>query len=478
MTVSVPYQVAAADGLREEDRETVRGLLNNWQTHYAGNVLRNSYYESHSMLKDLGISVPDSLKNLEVACGWGYKCVEVMRDHLAFDGFSVEDERYDSDLRAMVRRNSLDVRVGKAVNSALKYCFSMWVVTADEEGHARISAYPPTLATGLWNDVSERLDAGMFVVRFKRENGVKTNHPDWVDVMLPDCLIRLREQRPGYWFAEYVPHGLGVVPMFVMPYNPDDDRPFGTSRITPEVRWLIDCAIRANVNEEIASAFAASTQKYLLGTDGESFEGVSRWDAFIGSILEVEMNSDGGTPQFGQLTQPSMQPLSEHFNNLCKRMSAATGIHVGQFGIMSDNPSSAEAIYAENEPLILKCKSFIKQAKGALRRVCTAALATEYGSDYDTAERTFDVSAHFLNPSMPTLAQQTDSSIKLASVCEGFAETRAFWRLNGFDDDEVQEIDSQIRKARARIAAQSAALAAVQQQEGKAAADGGIQSAT
>lgn len=478
MTVSVPYQVAAADGLREEDRETVRGLLNNWQTHYAGNVLRNSYYESHSMLKDLGISVPDSLKNLEVACGWGYKCVEVMRDHLAFDGFSVEDERYDSDLRAMVRRNSLDVRVGKAVNSALKYCFSMWVVTADEEGHARISAYPPTLATGLWNDVSERLDAGMFVVRFKRENGVKTNYPDWVDVMLPDCLIRLREQRTGYWFAEYVPHGLGVVSMFVMPYNPDDDRPFGTSRITPEVRWLIDCAIRANVNEEIASAFAASTQKYLLGTDGESFEGFSRWDAFIGSILEVEMNSDGGTPQFGQLTQPSMQPLSEHFNNLCKRMSAATGIHVGQFGIMSDNPSSAEAIYAENEPLILKCKSFIKQAKGTLQRVCTAALATEYGSDYDTAERTFDVSAHFLNPSMPTLAQQTDSSIKLASVCEGFAETRAFWRLNGFDDDEVQEIDSQIRKARARIAAQSAALAAVQQQEGQAAADGGIQSAT
>ena len=104
-------------------------------------------------------------------------------------------------------------------------------------------------------------------------------------------------------------------------------------------------------------SFAASTQKYLLGTDGDAFADKTKWSAFIGSIFEVTKTEDGTIPQFGQLTQPSMQPMTEHFGNLCKRMSAATGIHVGQFGIMSDNPSSAEAIYAENEPLILKCKS-------------------------------------------------------------------------------------------------------------------------
>lgn len=87
----------------------------------------------------------------------------------------------------------------------------------------------------------------------------------------------------------------------------------------------------------------------------------------------------GAIPQFGQFTQPSMQPMTDHFANLCKRMSAATGIRVGQFGIVSDNPSSAEAIYAENEPLILKCKSLIREAKGALSRTATAALATELG---------------------------------------------------------------------------------------------------
>ena len=447
MAISIPYAVAAADGLSDEHREAVRGLLNNWQTHYKGNLLRSDYYEAKNMLKDLGISVPESLKNLEVACGWGYKCVEVMRDNIAFDGFSAPDDGdMDEILRAITRRNSMDSRVGKAVNSALKYCFSIWVVTADEEGHARISAYPPTLATGIWDDVHERLESGMFVVSFARDHGRPTNRPDWVNVMLQDCMIRIREVRRGEWRAEYVEHGLGVVPMFVMPHNPDDDRPFGVSRISPEVRWLIDCAVRANVNEEIAAAFAASTQKYLLGTDGDSFAETSKWSAFIGSIFEVSLNSEGTVPQFGQLTQPSMQPMTDHFANLCKRMSAATGIHVGQFGIMSDNPSSAEAIYAENEPLILKCKSFIREAKAALSRTATAALATEMGFTYAEAEELCDVSVHFLNPAMPTLAQQTDSSIKLASVVDGFAGTPTFWRLNGFDDDETRNLMSEVER--------------------------------
>lgn len=95
MAISIPYAVASADGLRPEHRETVLGLLSNWQSHYRGNVLRSQYYEARNMLKDLGIAVPDSLQGLEVACGWGYKCVEVMRDHVSFDGFSApEDPRW------------------------------------------------------------------------------------------------------------------------------------------------------------------------------------------------------------------------------------------------------------------------------------------------------------------------------------------------------------------------------------------------
>ena len=71
---------------------------------------------------------------------------------------------------------------------------------------------------------------------------------------------------------------------------------------------------------------------------------------------------------------------------------------------------------------------------------------------YAEAEEACEVSVHFLNPAMPTLAQQTDSSIKLASVVEGFAGTPTFWRLNGFDDDEVRNLASECDRNRARSA--------------------------
>lgn len=457
MTVSIPTTIEQADGLEPAHRAIVHELVQTWQAHLSGNLAKNTYYQGRAQLKDLGISVPDSLKKLEVSCDWGYKVVEVMADHISFDGFSAADDATDELLRAISRRNSLRLRVSKAVNSALKYCFTMWVVTATDDGHARISAYPPTLATGIWNDVDERLDAGMYVVSFERKNGRRTDDPDWVDVMLPDCLIRLKRHGER-WSAEYLDNGLGVVSMFVMPYNPDDDRPFGESRITREVMWNIDCAIRAEVNEEIASAFAASTQKYLLGTDGESFEDVSKWEAYIGSILEVEMNSDGGTPQFGQLTQPSMQPLTDHFRNICARMSACTGIHVSQFGVVTDNPSSAEAIYAENEPLVKKCEGFIEQAKVALGKVCLAALATENGQSYGEAEEAYEVSVMFANPSSPQMAQRTDASIKVSSVAPFFAETKEFWRMNGYDDESAELIQRQMAKAKASQLAQQAAM--------------------
>lgn len=63
------------------------------------------------------------------------------------------------------------------------------------------------------------------------------------------------------------------------------------------------------------------------------------------------------------------------------------------------------------------------------------------------------MSVSFLNPAMPTLAQQTDSSIKLASAVEGFAGTPTFWRLNGLDDDEVRNVVSEIRSNVTRSAA-------------------------
>ena len=460
--ITLSGQIAAADGLNGEDRMLVKRLVDAWHRHYRRNDLRHFYYTMHNGLVDLGISVPPELKRINAASGWGKKCVDVMVEHSMFDGFSAQDEDAQALLNRIARRNKMRTLYRRATTSALEQCFALYFVSKDDDGHARVSAYPASACGCTWDDANDCLEAAMFVVSTRKNRTTGGHEPDWVNVVTPEYLIRIRRGDGTTWHAEYEKHGLGHLPVFLAAYEPTLDRPFGTSRITREVMGYVDSAVRANLNEEIASAFAASAQKYLLGTDGDPFENVSRWNAYIGAIFNIDKDEDGDVPQFGQLPQPSMDPLEKHWRMLCGRMSAATGIHVSQFGLVHDNPASGEAIYQENSPLIRKVKIWNEDVKDVLTDVAVACLATERGTTFDAIDALdLGIVANMPNPAMPTLAQQTDSSVKIAAAVPGFAKTKAFWIMNGFGNDEADDIMAQIRDALADEQTRQATNAAI-----------------
>ena len=466
--IKISQAIAAASGLRDEDRGLVSRLVKAWHKHYGRNNLRHTYYMMHNDLVDLGISIPPKLKNLSAACGWGKKCVDVMVEHSKFDGFTTLNEEAQSTLDRICRRNSLRALYRKATTSALEQCFALYFVSKDESDRARVTAYPARVCGCTWDDAHGCLEAALFVVSMKKSGNIDggTEEPDWVNVVTDEFLIRIRCGEGNSWYAEYEPHGLGHLPVFVTAYESTLDRPFGTSRITRDVMGYIDSAVRANINEEIAAAFSASTQKYLLGTDGDPFEDVNRWNAYIGSIFNIDATEDGIVPQFGQLPQPSMEPLTAHWRNLCAKMAGATGIHVGQFGQVHDNPASSEAIYAENEPLILKVRDWNEDVSDVLSEIATALIATELGTTFAEVEsRDLGIEARFRNPAMPTLAQMADSSIKLATAVEGFADTDTFWEMNGFGQEERDRIRRQVDDAKTKKAA-NAAVSAIFGSEG------------
>lgn len=446
--LTISGQIASAIGLRGEDRLLVRELVQEWSDHYKRNFDRHCYYLMHNRLVDLGISIPPKLRRLDAACGWGKKCVDVMVEHSKFDGFNANSPSYQRMLDDISRRNRLRTLYRKATTSALEQSFNLYFVSRRDDGHARISAYPALACGAEWDDANDCLKAALFIVDMRKDSGGR-RVPSWVNVVTDECMIRIVWQ-DGVWYAAYDYHGLEHLPVFAAPYEATLDRPLGTSRITREVMGYIDSAVRANINEEIASAFAASSQKYLLGTDGDPFEDVDRWQAFIGAIFNIDQTADGVIPQFGQLPQPSMQPLSDHFRNLCGKMAAATGIHVSQFGQVHDNPASSDAIYAENEPLILKVKDWNEDVSDVLTDVATACIATEMGTTFEAADSLdLQIMPRFRNPSMPTLAQITDANVKIASVVDGYSMTPTFWRNNGFSDEEVATILSELAQVRA-----------------------------
>lgn len=440
-------QLAAASGLMDEDRSTVRDLVLTWHRHLTRNWLRAGYYAMHQMPRDLGISVPPNLARLEQVIGWPAKAVTSLADRSQFDGYVCDDDSASSYLQQLVSENQLKGYYRKAVREELKLCCAFLSVTAGDasrgEPEAIVTAHPATSASALWDWRLKRIRAGMVVV--DRDPSPKSQHePTWVDIFTDANVIRI-VRTPGQagWVAQYIPHSMGRPLIEPMAFDATIDHPFGRSRITRSVMNITDDAMRSSVRSEISAEFFTSPQKYLLGADKDSLDGKSKWDAYIGNIFAVRKDDDGDVPQFGQLAQGSMQPHIEYMRSLAARFSGETNVPISELGIVQDNPSSAEAIYAAKEPLVIEAQNLNADNGEALRNVALMALAIHDGTDWRTElARGLTIQPKFRNPAMPSIVSQADAMTKMISALPWLADSDVALEEFGFTDEQIQRLRS------------------------------------
>jgi phage portal protein, SPP1 gp6-like len=462
----IPVAIATAVGLRKEDRQTVLNLCAVYSKTLARNRLRDGYYLMHIKPQQLGISVPDGLRNLEQAISWPAKAVDALADRSQFDGFTCTDEDTAKELQAIVRENALKRRYRKAVKGQLRNSCAFLTVTAGNvdagEPAVIISAYSAVSAAALWDERLHRIQAGIVVVdRDNRPN--HRNAPTWINVFTDTDIIRIRRALDSTrWVAEYIPHGMGRCLMEPLVYEATLDRPFGKSRITRAVMDLTDDAMRSSVRAEVAAEFMTAPQKYLVGADPDALNKLSKWDAYIGSIFAVSKDADGDTPTFGQLQQGSMQPHIDYMRSLAARFSAETNVPISELGIVSDNPSSAEAIYAAKEPLVVDAQNLNADNGEALRDIVLMALAVKRNISFAEVLSTEpSITAKWRNPAMPSIVSQADSMLKIAQAVPWIVNSEILLEELGFTDDQVQRLESDRERAsaqellRARFAAKA-----------------------
>ena len=448
----LPQAVSRADGLRPGDASTVRDLLDVWRRKRKRNALRSAYYSMHRRPRELGISVPPNLRSLEQVIGWPAKAVDALAARSQFDGFVSDDGDAQASLQRLVSANGLKRAYRKAVISELKHSCSFLTVTAGEDGEPPVvRCYPATGASALWSPERNRIASGLVVVDYdSRPN--RQHLPTWVNVFTDDAVIRVRFDG-RVWRAEYLEHGMGRCLMEPLAYDATLERPFGKSRISRAVMNITDDAMRESLRSEVSAEFFTSPQKYLLGADKEALGGESKWDAYIGSIFAVSKDEFGETPQFGQLAQGSMQPHSDYMRMLAARFSGETDVPISSLGVVSDNPSSAEAIYAAKEDLVVDAQNLNADNGEALRNVAVMALAIERGTDFRSAdERSCAVQARFRNPAMPSVVSQSDAVTKMIASMPWLADSDVALEEYGFSDDQIQRLRGDRDKSKANAA--------------------------
>lgn len=451
MKRDIPTAVASAEGLPEAYRATVYTLLDTYRRKLTRNLLRDRYYEMHQAPKNLGISVPPNLRNLEQVIGWPAKAVNALANRSQFDGYVSTDEATAAALASVVKANGLKRRYRKAVKSELKHSCSFLAVTRSAAGTPVVSAYSATAAAALWSERLNRVAAGMAVVdRDCTPRG--DGEPVWIDVYTDDAVVTIR-RAPGssVWRATVAEHGMGRCLMEHMSYEATLERPFGTSRVSRAVMNITDDAMRASVRSEVSAEFFTSPQKFLLGAEKSALGDESKWDAYIGNLFAVGKDIDGDVPQFGQLSQGSMQPHVDYMRELAARFSGETDVPISELGVVSDNPSSAEAIYAAKEPLVIDAQNLNDDNAEALENVAYMALAVINDTDFATeAARGLAVQARFRNPAMPSIVSQSDAMTKMISAIPWLAESDVALEELGFTDEQIQRLRSDRAKAMSR----------------------------
>lgn len=429
----------AAPGIPDEYSSMLYDLLDLWASKLYRNQLKMRYYNGKNVLKDFGISIPPQLLNVETVVGWPQKAVDTMAVRSRFDGFTASDYEVQSMLDGISRRSRLNVKYRQAVQSALIHSCCFATVMMGDDGEPRIDLHSAETASARWDESKGRIAYGMTIEAFK------DNIPAEIVLHTDDAVVYFRLSSVNLYDWEIQPIDMGRPTMEALAYRPTYRKPFGQSRITRAVMSITDSAVREALRTEISAEFFTSPQKYLLGADSDAFAATTKWEAYIGNIFAVGRDENGDIPQFGQLAQGSMQPHSDYMRSLAARFSGETNVPISTLGVIHDQPASAEAIYAANEPLIIECEDFNDCAREVLRTLAQMAIAAKL--DVPVAaldDRYTDFTPDFRNPAMPSIVSQTDAMVKIASVVPGFAGTDVFFEQIGFPEDMRRKAQTEI----------------------------------
>lgn len=155
----VTLNFGPVEGLSAEELQQLQDLADAYNYHQSRNRLKDKYYEGHVTLQDvnLGIALPQGLRNLEVGCSWGQKAVDVLAARSMFDGFVGTGGSLDS-LAKLVADNRLVAQYAKACRDELKYGCTFATLSGDNAIGCSIRFHSPATAAALWSGEKGRID--------------------------------------------------------------------------------------------------------------------------------------------------------------------------------------------------------------------------------------------------------------------------------------------------------------------------------
>lgn len=410
------------------------------------NVLRSTYFEGKQPFRDFGISIPPQIVNrFENVLGWPAKGVNALTDRSVFEGFvspSGTDDPFGID--RLVFDNDLRVELPQAQKSSAIHACSFLTVTAGDvsagEPDVLIMARAADASAAIW-DRRRRSMEGFLSIVDADDQGL----PSLLVMYTRGAVLTLSRSVAGRWSVDRRAHGMGRVTVAPLSFQPEINRPFGHSRISRAAMGITDAALRTLVRAEVGAEFYSAPQYWVLGGDKSDFAGKDKWSAVMSRIKVLEPNSETDEkPTVQRFSGETPQPHVDLLRMWASAFAGDQGLALDSLGITQDNPSSAEAIYAAKEDLIVLTGHANRSwGRGAADAARMAVMLRDGLSEVPDELR--DMTAQYTDPALTSPTAKADAFTKLASAIPGFSETEVGLEMAGLTREQIIRFQAERR---------------------------------
>lgn len=388
--------------------------------------LRYKQYAMKHIDRSRGITIPRQLsQQYRAVIGWCAKGVDALADRLVFKGFSNDE----FNVMEIFEENNPDIFFDSAVLSALIASCDFVYISKGENDEVRLQVIEANNASGEIIPNTGLLSEGYAVIE-RDDNGN------------PLVEAHFLSDRTDYYYGDdrenfSVPHNVGHPLLVPIIHRADPERPFGRSRITRSGMYWQSNAKRTLERADVTAEFYSFPQKYVTGLSQDA-EPMETWKATVSSMLQFTTDEDGNKPTLGQFTTPSMSPFTEQLRTAAAGFAGESGLTMDDLGFVSDNPSSAEAIKASHETLLVAGKKAQRSIGSGLLNV--AYIAACLRDDYPYFRYQFTKMkpkwAPLFEADASMLSSVGDGAIKLNQAVEGFINKETLEDFTGIKGAE------------------------------------------
>lgn len=443
----VAIQIPIVEGLAPTDQKALGQLIDLWRVKQPRNALKQAYLDGRIRPDNLAIAVPDDIvEQLGVVIGWPRKAVFGLADLLIWDGVTASDGNEDPyGLNDLLDANQFAREISQTIPASLALSCAFVTLRKGSatlgEPDVIIQGHSADWAAGLWDRVRRRLAYGLTI-----DDVDDLGRPRRMTLYTPNITYVIAKEKESWRILTWDAHGIGQAMIEVLPFEPSLDRPMGRSRIDRAVMSITQRAMRTVLREELSMELFTAPGILLRGVDEDAFNDLKTWSWKLGTVKGVSRDEDGEIPEVTVLPTQSAQPFTEQLRALATEFAGVTSLPISSLGVVQDNPSSAEAVYAAKEELVIKAKNATATFDSALNRIYRHAVMLRDGLP-EAPDDLRTVTTRWGDPAHPSIVSQSDAITKQISVFPWMAESPVVLEELGYSASQIARLMSDKRRA-------------------------------